>query len=314
MRTLKNLDLLGQWESQMNVLKKTGIVVMLPAAKTFGIIGIDGKEYPVPSLDEVTKRVKDNEHFMLEKAEQGFTKLVLEPFAYPLTELGTAYWNTLLAHSKEKKLFFSHNGKDGKPVPLELGQEVPFRMWAKYTDADIREQLRYFPDTLETLSGEAKIDIIRDPENAWGMWMLEDLPDLPRQKQGRTVGGRKQIEGGISAKECLELLDKKPYLGEIGVTPETELMFALTILEERNLTTNQTADPDPEKDFDTRPARSLTLGAYLAAYHNGIPQFGWDHSEDSLLDFQQPGYNAEMYYTFPDSPQTNHSFRVGIKI
>ena len=57
MRTLEALKIKEQWNSQVKILSKLGILETFPDSKKLGIRGIDGKEYPVPKPEDIQARL-----------------------------------------------------------------------------------------------------------------------------------------------------------------------------------------------------------------------------------------------------------------
>ena len=90
-------------------LSKTGMVSLLPHAEALGIIGIDGKEYPVPSAEEVQDIFDRNKELIDRKASQGFTRLQLTPFGAPLSVLADRVKREILKHDTRIKQSFRQN-------------------------------------------------------------------------------------------------------------------------------------------------------------------------------------------------------------
>ena len=59
------------YNSAIDALKQTGIITMLPQSKNPGVIGIDGKEYPVPTLKQLQKVFTQNKILAATKILQG---------------------------------------------------------------------------------------------------------------------------------------------------------------------------------------------------------------------------------------------------
>jgi hypothetical protein len=64
--------------------------------------------------------------------------------------------------------------------------------------------------------------------------LVESLPIMPKQGQGKTLGGRRQLEIGSSTSEYLQTLQVEPYRGETGKTLEDFITKFLTHLETTN--------------------------------------------------------------------------------
>lgn len=53
----ERLGLNNQYEIQKKILSEVGILEILPESHSFGIVGIDGKEYPFPKYKEILERI-----------------------------------------------------------------------------------------------------------------------------------------------------------------------------------------------------------------------------------------------------------------
>src|SRR3989339_1323250 len=63
-----------QYDSQVELLEEAGIL------KEGAILGIDGHEYPVPTLEQIASRLFERRETLKTKHDQGFTKLLLVHF------------------------------------------------------------------------------------------------------------------------------------------------------------------------------------------------------------------------------------------
>lgn len=273
---------------QTQILEKSGIIEIFADSK-MGIRGIDNKEYPVPTLDEVTKRLDNNRDIILPKIKQGFTKLLIVPFAYSFDALLEKCGQTILRHHRQGKLLGIEEGKIWLPgvgkEPFKLDKNKPIRSRDVYNNCDVEGKIVYFPEEFsENHHGQTKSELLAaDSTNAWQIWLLEDLPNIPEEGKGRRVGRRKQLEGRGSPDEFLTILQtEKRYKNESGLTPETELMYFLTHLEETNRVINHNT-----RHFDFHNGvLSFQVGAYFP--HSGaVPYLYWssdfDHNRADLV-------------------------------
>ncbi len=76
-----------EYECCIDALYFTGVITILPGSKTRGIIGIDGRKYPVPTLEQVKKIFDHSRELTDRKVLQGFSQLRLTPLAMPVQEL-----------------------------------------------------------------------------------------------------------------------------------------------------------------------------------------------------------------------------------
>ena len=67
----------------VTALKLTGILTPLSESESIGVIGIDGKEYPVPIQEQVVELLDHNKELVDRKISQGFNRLELMPMAMP---------------------------------------------------------------------------------------------------------------------------------------------------------------------------------------------------------------------------------------
>src|SRR3989344_6570550 len=268
--SLERLKIKEQWETQVRTLDKLGILEIFPESKDLGIRGVDGKEYPVPNAEAIEARLAANQELVARKMEQGFTKMLIVPFGYPLDKLVDKYRKAILRHHKEGKLLATKESPSDPDEPLDLNEGEPVYTWSEYQDADRNGKLVYNPQSFgRSHGGKTKAEMLQDPKNAWAVVLLEDMPNIPRAGRGKTVEGRKQVEAGKSPEEYLELLRKeKAYKGEEGLTPEADLLYALTQLEE----TNQVAN-----DYQGKGSISYQLGAFFPSSGN-VPLSCWDRN------------------------------------
>src|SRR3989338_5712487 len=176
---IETLKIKEQWNSQIKTLSKLGILETFPDSKQLGIRGIDGKEYPVPRPEEIQARLEANREMVLLKMEQGFTKIVMVPFGYPLDSLSEKYKGTILRHHKEGKLFATKEHPTDPDEPLELDVDQPlYRCEEGYKEADTVDKVVYFPKEFgRDHGGRTKKELLAsDLANVWQIWLVEDMP------------------------------------------------------------------------------------------------------------------------------------------
>jgi hypothetical protein len=218
----ERLRLKEQYLAQVKVLYQSGILEnFLSTAEhplpEMGVIGIDGKEYILPSYEDILKRLQNPEakELMEKKADQGFTKLQIIPFALPLSVLIDRYKQVLLKINKESGLKATDGSK------LELDENNPVYVWENLLQCDNPDGPKdrqmeygvanYDGQTKEQRGGKYKSELLNDdPDNGWHIALIEDNPDLPADNKGRTIAGRKQIEANQTPKQYLKSLQKDP--------------------------------------------------------------------------------------------------------
>lgn len=229
----KEFHLKEQYKDQIRVLNETGVLELLPDTESLGILGIDGKEYPLPSYDSIRTSLEAHKEFFETKKAQGFEKLLLVPQGMPLSLLCDRMKREILKKHKEGNL------KSTEGTPLELDEKEPLSIWDNYKDADTNGSLVYFPESLTNdHKGKTKQALI-DEGQAWDVVFIEDLPNLPAEGKGEIRGEegkeRKQIEANKSPTEYLTMMQDNPeYHGESGTTPELWITYFVTELHRKN--------------------------------------------------------------------------------
>jgi hypothetical protein len=296
--SLEALKIREQWGSQVKILSKLGILETFPDSKQLGIRGIDGKEYPVPKPEDIQARLEANRELVERKIEQGFTKIVMVPFGYPIDSLMDKYKKTILRHHKEGKLLATKEKPTDPDEPLDLDESEPVWIWQEgYNHGDTEGKVVYFPEEFSGRhDGKTKKELLAsDPANGWHIWLVEDMPNIPREGKGEEKGGRHQLETNKSSIEYLRLLQSKSeYKGESGLTPETDIMYAITHLEETNQVTN---------DYTGKGSLSFQIGAYFPS-SGLVPDSCWDRgSRRAYLDRD-----------YPSDRYSDYGVRVGVRV
>lgn len=286
-----------QYKRQVDIMQRLGIVETLKSGE-LGIKGIDGREYPMPTREEVARRMEENRELVERKQEQGFTRLLLVPFGLKLNDLIEAYKKSILEHKTANKLFSAKKDPSEDPVPLELDENQPVWVWDKYKDADVNGELIYQPKEFsENHQGKTKQELLGE-QGGWRIILLEDMPNIPRENP-ETKAGRTQIDTkGTSIKAYMEEGENTPspaeyltafqqdpaYKGEQGTFPEDQTMYAITHLEE----TDQVID-----DYQGNGSISYQIGAYFPV-SGGVPRAFWYRgSRRANLGGYDPAYRND---------------------
>jgi len=222
-----------QYDSQISLLKEVGIL------KEGAIIGIDGKRYPIPTLEQIAVRLFERREELKTKHDQGFTKLLLVPFGMSLDVLQETLKQFLLDYKKNNPTF-------------ALDTNEPLWVWEDYKGADIGDspKLVYYPKSFigEDHGGKTKMEILK--EQAEGRWTPASA--------GVAVGAQSAtgVAGGSGG----------------GVAQGSETGFpawTIHLLQPSNLDTQDTETPTgfapiPRKDQGT-PQGDITLRLPLEA-------------------------------------------------
>lgn len=261
------LRLREQYDQSLALLNKTGLLQILPESESFGLVGLDGKEYPMPKYKEVLERLEANKEKLTTKIEQGFTKLLITPFAMPLGDLVERYKRVILKKHKEGKLLATKKDPKDPDEKLELDTQNPMYVWEQYKQADDKGTLVYYPTAFSANhGGKTKKELIKDGQ-AWDISLIEDLPNLPSERQGKTLNKRKQLEANKTSIEYLKITQTDaPHEGESGFTPEQWLTYAITHLE----STNQVID-----DYSGNGKLAFLIGSYFPGA-GVVPGACWD--------------------------------------
>lgn len=272
-----------QYKSQKEILEKIGILEKLSSGE-MGIKGIDGKEYVFPKIEKIFKMARENKEVLKTKAEQGFQKLLIVPFGMKLDDLIEKYKQVILRHHKEGKLFAAKKDPKEPDQKLKLDEKQPVYACDKCLNADIKGELVYYPEEFsKNHQGKTKKEILKE-RGGFNILLLEDLPNIPREGKGETIGDRKQLEANQTPSEYLNKIQTdQNYQNEQGMTPEDQLAYAITHLEQ----TNQVID-----DYFGNGSISYQLGAYFPA-SGVVPYAYWDRgSRLACLDWNVPGYRV----------------------
>ena len=239
-----------QYDSQVKILQRLGLVDLLPDSEKMGIVGIDGKEYPVPSKEDIIREIKSNPEKYETKMRQGFVKIQLTPFAVPLEKLTMTLERTLLDHYKRGKLFATKEKSSDPDEPLKLDTKTPLFKWEGWIDpnapegqrgADVTGDCVYHVTNFDKTNhgGQTKDEILKAGEglsfNGWEVKLLESSPNIPRENKGKTIGGRKQLETNKTPDDYLRLMQTDhEYKHEQGLTNEDWLTQFIIHLEQTN--------------------------------------------------------------------------------
>ncbi|TSC92497.1 MAG: Uncharacterized protein CEN89_676, partial [Candidatus Berkelbacteria bacterium Licking1014_7] len=257
---LTKKELQEQYESQRAIFERSGILEKLSTGE-MGIKAIDSREYTFPTMEEIFKMMKENKEILKPKTEQGFQKLFIVPFGMKLDDLIEKYKQVILKHHREGKLFATKKEPTDPDEPLQLNEADPIYVWDKYPNADVSGELVYDPENLPTTNeepdaekrkqlskGKTKSEKIIQ-QGVWDILLVQDLPNIPRENQGKIIGGRPQIDtAGTSIKRYIkrgetipspaeyhQAIQNEPiYQNEIGMTPEDQVIYALVHLEQTN--------------------------------------------------------------------------------
>jgi hypothetical protein len=231
----------------VTALNRTGILTLLPKSERMGMIGTDGKEYPIPTREQVVKLFDHNRELVGIKVPQGFDRLELTPMAMPTLLLIDRMIAAIFKHSAEGKIYQTRYSPSDPLLPVRVNTEKHVWMWDTLRQAMDTEELVYFPQEYSgNHRGKTKLEVVNNERicavPGWSVGLVENLPIIPQQGRGKTLSGRRQLETGSSPRDYLRTLQTQAYQGETGKTLEDFVTKFLTHLETTNEVSNDRYD------------------------------------------------------------------------
>jgi len=255
----KTLRLEKEYARTITALNRTGILTLLPRSENLGVIGIDGKEYSVPNQEQLNEVFTRNKELVDSKMRQGFTQLQLTPIAIPTSQLIDRVKTAVLKHAAAGKIIQTKENSTDAEIPVRVNTGEPIWIWDRVRQAVDTPNLVYFPQahTDRNHQGFTKEEVMQKTRlcavPGWSVGLIEPIPIMPRQGQGKVMGGRKQLEEYSTPRDYLRTLSTPTYQGETGWTPEDFLTHFIIQLE----TTNQVS-------HDRHDSNALwLLGSYM---------------------------------------------------
>lgn len=229
--------LVKQYDLSITALNRTGIITRLPRSKKLGVVGVDGKAYPLPTLEQLQDILTLNKELVDRKLQQGFTQLQITPIAIPVLQLMERVKTALLDHAAAGKINQTKQKSTDTDIPVLVNKDEQIWMWARVRQILDTPQVVYFPQifTREKHQGYTKKEAIRNPQlcavPGWSVGLIETIPIMPQPGQGKVIAGRKQLEAFSTPRDYLQALQNPPYQGETGWTLEDFLTQFIVRLE-----------------------------------------------------------------------------------
>ena len=278
-----------EYERCIAALTSTGILAFLPESKKTGVAGVDGKEYPIPTVKQVVGIFAYNGELTGRKISQGFNSLELTPMAMPLSLLINRLEEAILKHAKEGKIYQTRCSSSDPLIPVRVNDRKHIWIWDTLRQVLDTDGFVYFPKEYSSdHRGQTKSEAANNGHicavPGWSVGLVESMPIMPQQGRGKTLGGRKQLEIGYSPRDYLQILQKQAYQGETGKTLEDFITGFLTRLETANEISNDRYDNNA----------LWLLGQYVKYVKNiksGLVPTGWWHRDFGRvrLDAHRPG-------------------------
>ncbi len=246
-------ELPQRYAAEVNLLRQTGLIEILPKSRDMGLLDINGRERVLPTPKAIAAELREHKEIYEVKLNQGFKEMEFTPFGSPLAKLEAVVRKLLLKQHAEGKLFgtdYTGSG-EGKETKLDLDISQPLFTWDKLTKADETGAMVYDVKqfTKNDHGGKTKTELLEQEAvfSGWHVSLVEDVAGIPRKGKGRMVGNRRQIEAGISPNDYLKMLLTNPaYAHESGQTPEDELTRLI-----RSLLKNGHVIHDYQNDVDS---------------------------------------------------------------
>ena len=221
----------------IEVMEAAGILANLSLTGQKGFTGAGGREYPVPSLEQLKVIFKENNETVERKMEQGFTQLQLTPVGMPLSQLIEIVKNTIIRHAAAGNILRTKKEPDQEDQPVRVNTGKPFWIWEKVSFAMDTGNIVYFPRAYTEcdLHGFTKEEASHNDRicavPGWSIGLIEPIAVMPREKQSVILGKRRQLEEYSMPEKYLETLKGQEYFGETGWTLEDFFTHFLVRLE-----------------------------------------------------------------------------------
>lgn len=211
------------------------------------MIGIDGKEYPLPTREQVVEIFARNRELVRFKSRQGFDRLELTPLAILISSLADRVEAAIIKRAAHGTVYRTRHSPSGRLIPVRVNAEKQVWVWERLKKVLDTDEIVYFPrEHSEEHGGLKKSDAIHDGRfcavPGWSVGLVEGAPMLPKHGRGKILAGRKQPEIGSSPREYLRMLQAPPYQGETGKTHEDFLTSFLVRLETSGEISHDRAD------------------------------------------------------------------------
>jgi len=265
-----------EYARTITALNRTGVLTLLPQSENSGVIGIDGKEYPVPTQEQLQETFARNVKLADRKMRQGFTQLQLTPIAMPISQLIDRTRTAIIKHDVAGRIFRTKRDSTDADLPVRVNADAPIWIWDRVRQAVDTPSLVYFPQAYTDRShqGSTKEEVMKNTRlcavPGWSVGLIEPVSIMPQQGQGEVVGGRRQLEAYSTPRDYLRTLGTPIYQGETGWTLEDFLIHFTTHLETANQVSHDRYDNNA----------MWLLGSYLP---NSMPNSGNERYKMQLV-------------------------------
>lgn len=236
-----------EYDRCVTALNSAGILTFLKKSGTIGVTGIDGEEYPIPTIEQVVELFDNNSSLVGRKVGQGFDSLELTPMAMPTPLLIELMKTAIIRHAAAGKIYQTRRSPTDPLIPVRVNKEKQVWIWKTLKEAIESDELVYFPvEYSANHHGLTKSEVIINRRfcayPGWSVGLSESLSVMPSQGQGIVLAGRKQLETGSSPNEYLKTLKSESYEGETGKTIEDFITKFISRIEISNEISNDADD------------------------------------------------------------------------
>jgi hypothetical protein len=180
--------------------------------------------------------------------EQGFVQLQLTPIAVPASQLIDRLSTVVLDHATTGRIIQTKWNPDDIDLPIRVNVRRSLWIWENVRKALDTPEIFYLPAAYSDRDhqGLTKEEVMRDTRlcavPGWSIGLIEPIPIMPPQGQGKIIGGRSQLEASSTPHEYLCTLSTPTYQGEAGWTPEDLVTHFVTQLEATNQVSHDRSD------------------------------------------------------------------------
>lgn len=206
-----------------------------------------------PGAGDLIEALKERPE-LLRKIGQGFTNVELVPFGLSPEALSKPLGKAILHYHRLGKL------RSTDRTTLAVNESEPVWLWNGYSGAGAGGDVVYFPTHFHKTDhgGKTKKEILESSKfPGWQMLLTENLSNIPRKGEGKTIGGRAQIEANRTPNEYHALLQSQAYDLETGGTPESWQARVMTHLAQ--------TDGEFIDDYQSGSACNLSAAWFLSS-------------------------------------------------
>ena len=250
---LPRTELEAQYHAQVEILDRTGLLTRLNDGKLG--IELNNVEYPLPSFQEITRRLlarhsfseggREKREILKNKISQGFNQLQITPLV-SIETLKQTLSHLLIEHHNNHKLFKTKRNPTDKDEPLDLDVSNPVYVYDQFQD---NPRLMYYIKAFDSDNhqGLTKDQLILETRG-FNIILTEKSQFLPQENEDQIVNQgkpnqRKRIENNKTPTEYLNLQNQdSQYSHESYLTIEDWLTQFITHLEQTNQVSNDWND------------------------------------------------------------------------